>query len=141
MTRHHLLAACMATTLAAAAPSAPPKPLGLDALAKANVMKDPGFKTAYLRALGPLAREYWLIDMDGPGDQQIVPVSGTRMLQVTVCKPHDCGDNAMMVVYSPATRALYGFVTVARRRTTLGQPPAALLPDLQRLWHAAWPMG
>jgi hypothetical protein len=123
----------------AAPPGMLPRPLALEALAKANVMRDPGFKPAYLKALGPLAKEYWLIDMDGPGDQTIVPFAGGRVLEVMTCKDHDCGDNNMVVLYNPTTRALYGIVSVATRVTVIGQPPAALMPELMRLRKAAWP--
>lgn len=131
--------ALMGGTAVASPPRMLPHPLGLEALAKANVMLDPGFKPAYLKALGPLAREYWLIDMDGPGDQKIVPFAGGRVLEVMTCKEHDCGDNNMVVVYNPVTKTLYGIVSVATRVTIIGQPPAAMMPELMRLRKAAWP--
>jgi hypothetical protein len=113
----------------------------LDALVKSNVMKDAGFRTAYLQALGPLQREGWLIEMDGPGDQKIATVGGARYLEVTTCKEHDCGDNAMLVLYSPSPAMLFGLVSRARRIVTIGNPPPALMPDLKRLWKVAWPAG
>ncbi len=44
---------------------------GVDTLVNANVMKDAAFRAAYVQALGPLKREAWLIDMDGPGTQRL----------------------------------------------------------------------
>lgn len=93
------------------------------AFANIAAMTDPGFKPAYLQALGPLKREVWLIDMDGPGDQQAVTVAGSRFLQLTTCKDRDCGDNAMLVLYRPRPRTLWGIVTVHRRATLIGNPP------------------
>jgi hypothetical protein len=127
-----------------AAPS-PPKMRAMAAstvaaLANVGVMTDPGFKAAYLQALGPLRREAWLIDMDGPGDQQVVTVAGGRFLQVTTCKTHACDTDYMLVIYRPQPRALYGLVVVnGGRKTIIGNPPPALIPELRRLSKAAWP--
>lgn len=109
------------------------------ALAHANVMTDPGFRAAYLQALGALQREFWLTDMDGPGDQYVTTVAGTPFLQVSTCKDRDCGDNAMLVLYRPQSRVLWGLVSVHRRLTLIGNPPPAISLQLRRLFRSAWP--
>ncbi len=128
------------------APAAPPAPSGtagsVDALADKDVMSDAGFKAAYLKVLGPLARsEDWLVDMQGPGQQKPVSLAGTRYLMVAVCKPHDCGDNAMMVLYRPETGDLFGIVSVMTHKKPLGSPPPALRGELMKLWKETWPAG
>ncbi|CAN5314273.1 hypothetical protein BH09PSE1_BH09PSE1_00830 [soil metagenome] len=110
-------------------------------LADLEVMTDPGFRSAYLQALGPLQSETWLIDMQGPGDQTTVTVSGATLLQVNTCKDRDCGDNAMVVLYRPQPRAVWGIVSVHRRRTVIGNPPPAILARLQRMFAETWPAG
>ncbi len=109
------------------------------ALANAAAMTDPGFKSAYLQALGPLQRETWLIDMDGPGDQRVTTIAGEPFLQVSTCKNRDCGDNAMLVLYRPRPRTLWGIVTLHRHATMIGNPPPAIVAQLRRLFKAAWP--
>lgn len=111
------------------------------ALANVGAMTDPGFKAAYLRALGPLRREVWLTDMDGPGDQHVATLADGSFLQVSTCKDRDCGDNAMLVLYRPRPRTLWGIVSVHRRKTLIGNPPPAIVLQLQRLFKAAWPAG
>jgi hypothetical protein len=111
------------------------------ALADIGAMTDPGFKAAYLQALGPLRRESWLIDMDGPGDQKITSFAASSFLQVSTCREHDCGDNAMLVLYRPHPRTLWGIVTIDRHATLIGNPPPAVVAQLRRLFKTAWPAG
>ena len=68
-------------------------------------------------------------------------LGGVHYLLAAVCKPHDCGDNAMMVLDRPDTGALYGIVSLKRRKIPVGNPPPELRPHLQRLWKTTWPMG
>ncbi|GAB4067255.1 hypothetical protein KHC28_04470 [Ancylobacter sonchi] len=115
---------------------------GVDQFADIGAMTDPGFKAAYLKALGPLARtEGWLVDMQGPGEQKIETLAGARYLLVATCKTHDCGDNAMLVLYRPENGELFGLVSVKRMKKPLGSVPPALRPELMRLWKAEWPAG
>ncbi|MCB4770999.1 inhibitor of vertebrate lysozyme family protein [Ancylobacter sp. Lp-2] len=115
---------------------------GVDQFADIGAMTDPGFKAAYLKALGPLARtEGWLVDMQGPGEQKIETLAGGRYLLVATCKTHDCGDNAMLVLYRPEAGELFGLVSVKRMKKPLGTVPPALRPELMRLWKAEWPAG
>ncbi|MCK0198371.1 inhibitor of vertebrate lysozyme family protein [Ancylobacter sp. 6x-1] len=113
----------------------------VDALLKDGYTEDPGFMAAYRKALGPLAAEDWLTSFEGPGDSRAVTLAGTRYLLAAVCKPHDCGDNAMMVLYRPDTGALFGIVSIRHGKRTVGNSPAPLRPDLLRLWKDIWPAG
>jgi hypothetical protein len=140
---------CGAGGVSLAPPPPPPEPeapkmrataeLSVDKLATQDVMTDPGFHAAYLAALGPVGQDYWLIEMDGPGEQKAVTVGGVRYLEVESCKPHDCGDNNMIVIYRPAPRALYGAI---RRKggapVLIGNPPLPIAVQLKRLWTEAW---
>ncbi|MBS7540137.1 Ivy family c-type lysozyme inhibitor [Ancylobacter lacus] len=134
-------------TAAAPPPAAPAAPVSgqastVDAFADKDAMSDAGFRAAYLKVLGPLARrEDWLVDMQGPGQQKAVSLAGTRYLLVAVCKPHDCGDNAMMVLYRPETRELFGIVSVTGAKKPLGNPPPALRGEVMKLWKETWPAG
>jgi hypothetical protein len=144
---HGPMRRCGARAAVAPPPPAAPAPPRMRATAASTVaalehvgaMTDPGFKAAYLRALGPLQREIWLIDMDGPGDQHVATVAGGPFLQVSTCKDRDCGDNSMLVLYRPRPRTLWGVVSVRGRKTLIGNPPTAIVPQLLRLFKAAWP--
>jgi Inhibitor of vertebrate lysozyme (Ivy) len=112
---------------------------GVDTLVNANVMKDAAFRAAYVQALGPLKREAWLIDMDGPGTQRLETVAGSRYLLVTTCKDHDCGANNMVVLYATAPPALYGEVWRGGRLTAIGNPPPRVALELKKIWNTEWP--
>jgi hypothetical protein len=130
------------TTLAPLAAAAPRKPAAANAHLgesfQVEAMANPGFKAAYLAALGPLKREAWLVRMNGPGDQKIVTVAGGTFTQVAVCKDHDCEGNAMLLVYRPQPQTLWGIVAVQGRMTLIGNPPPVAVPELRRLFKARW---
>jgi hypothetical protein len=108
--------------------------------AAASPLADREFKRAYHGALGPKVRESWLATLDGPAlDQKTVRVAGTEYVQIAFCKAHDCHDNNVLLLYSRASGTVYGVVFEAgRRRTLIGQPPAAVAAELDRLWRAEW---
>lgn len=106
------------------------------------LLKDPNFKRAYLQALGPLAREPWLIELDGPAQPvEKVQVAGTEYQLVSVCKNHDCYDNSMVVLYAAASSKVYGTVFRRGQTTLVGAPPAPVAAELQRLWKSTYRSG
>jgi hypothetical protein len=111
----------------------------VDKLVNEDLMTDPGFHAAYLAAFGPVGKDYWLTEMDGPGEQKVVTMGGVRYVELTICKPHDCGDNNLMVLYRPAPRALYGAI---RRKggpaVTIGHPPLPIAVQVKQLWAKEW---
>ena len=107
-----------------------------------DLLRDPKFKTAYLQALGPLAREKWLATLTGPAPEvKTLSVAGTEMKLAASCKPHDCGDNNTVLLYDAAHAAVYGKVYQAGRSTLLGNPPPALAAELDKLWRQEWRSG
>jgi inhibitor of lysozyme (Ivy) len=103
------------------------------------LLKDASFKRAYAQALGPLAREPWLMALDGPAQPvEKVQVAGNEYQLVSVCKNHDCYDNNIVVLYGAATGKVYGTVLLGGRATLVGAPPAAVASELQRLWRATY---
>jgi inhibitor of lysozyme (Ivy) len=100
-----------------------------------DLLKSPKFKTAYLAALGPKAKEKWLATMTNSGLVRTETVAGERWQVATPCKPHDCADNNLFLLYSPSRGALVGHLYEKGRVTTLGSPDAALGAELQRLWN------
>ena len=121
-----------------AVPGAPPAAMVMPA----SMLKDANFRRAYAQALGPLAREPWLMTLDGP--QQPVEkrqVAGTEYQVVSVCKNHDCYDNSMVVLYAAASNTVYGTVLLRGRSTLVGAPPPPVAAELQRLWKSTYRSG
>jgi hypothetical protein len=111
-------------------------------MAPSELLRDPKFKSAYLKTLGPLAREPWLATLSGPAPQlQTLRVGGTEMQLAAVCKPHDCGENNSVLLYDAAAAAVYGKVYQAGRTTLLGNPGAPLAAELDKLWRQQWRSG
>ena len=100
-----------------------------------DLLKDPKFKAAYLGALGPKAKERWLAQMSNSSLVRKVSVGGDEYQVATPCKPHDCGDNNLLLLYSPARGVVYGKLFEKGRSTPLGQPNAAMSAELDRMWN------
>jgi hypothetical protein len=113
---------------------APPPPLG-----PTDLLKDAKFKAAYFSALGPLSRERWLAQLDGPAPEvKTIKALGADYQLVSVCKPHDCAQHNLVVLWSAATGTLYGKVYQAGRGTLLGRPPSRGVPEIERIWKGEW---
>lgn len=102
-----------------------------------DMLRDARFKRAYVQALGALAREPWLMRLDGPG-QPIGKqrVAGAEYQFVSVCKPHDCYDHSMVVLYAATSQTVHGLVQQRGRLTLIGAPPPAVSRELERLWRS-----
>ena len=97
------------------------------------------FKSAYFKALGARVKESWLTKLDGPAPElKKVRVAGTEYLMASVCKPHDCGDNNTVLLYSARNGSVYGKVLDRRRALLIGDPPPAVAAELDRLWANEW---
>lgn len=108
-------------------------------LGSADLLRDPRFKAAYLQALGPLAKEGWLARMQGPATElRKVKVAGNDFALAATCKPHDCADHNMVLLWTPKPGVLHGLVYQRGRSTLIGNPPPEVAKELQRLWAAEW---
>ncbi len=111
-------------------------------LSPVDMLKDAKFKRLYVQALGPLAREPWLMELDGPAPPvKMVQIAGTTYQLLSVCKNHDCYDNSMVVLYAALPKALYGKVFLRGRSILVGAPPAPIATELERLWKATYRSG
>ncbi len=130
---------CETPAAAQAAPSPAPAPASLDTYPP-QMLADPTFRAAYHKALGPKSKLRWLARLEGPGTLvRPVSVEGVDYRLVAVCKPHDCADNNMVVLYAKAERRLVGKVFEGGSQVTyLGAPSRALADELERLWTEEW---
>ncbi|WP_079415456.1 Ivy family c-type lysozyme inhibitor [Thiomonas intermedia] len=126
-----------------AAPAPPPLPAPGEAASPTDLLRDPRFKAAYLAALGPLAREAWLRTLNGPAPpNRQVQIDGHTYTLSAACKPHDCGDNNLVLLYNPRSGTVHGRVLQQGRRATLiGKPPPRLAAAIETLWRQEWRQG
>lgn len=122
---------------AARAPVAPGS-----ARSPSELIRDPRFKPAYGRALGPLAREPWLAEMNGPAPElKRQRIGGVDYTVAAFCKPHDCHDHNAVLLYDAAQGRVYGLVQQRGRTQSIGSPPGPMLIDLNAAWQRAWGKG
>ena len=122
---------------------APASPASLtsnaEPLGAPDLLRDPQFRTVYFKALGARSKEPWLNKLDGPAPElKRVRVGGTEYIMASVCKPHDCADNNTVILYSKQNGMVYGKVLERRRASLIGDPPAAIASELDRLWASEW---
>lgn len=103
-------------------------------LTAADLLKNPKFKSAYTAALGPRANERWLAAMSNSAPVRTIQVAGEAYQVATPCKPHDCADNNLLLLYAPASGKVYGHLHESGRVTLIGQPSPGLNRELARLW-------
>ncbi|MEO6746188.1 MAG: Ivy family c-type lysozyme inhibitor [Caldimonas sp.] len=102
-------------------------------------LKEPAFKTAYLKALGPRASTPWLAKRDGPApEDKFIQVAGERYVMNAFCKNRDCGDNSAVILYAPDRQVVYGTVYEKGKTALIGDPPHAVGAELAKLWKKEW---
>lgn len=114
------------------------KGYALTELSASGLLYDPKAKVAYMKALGPLAKELWLAKLDGPSPQnRPVKVAGTDFVLVAACKNRDCEQNNTVLLWS-APDVVYGKVYQRGKSTLIGAPPPAVAGELEKLWKTEW---
>jgi len=113
----------------------PPPPTG----SPAALAQGPAMQKAWRAALGTRENDRWLVRREGPAPEpQWVTVDGTRYLLHAFCKPHDCYDNNAIALYDQGSGRIYGLVQRNGSNRLVGSPPAALAPQLDKLWREQW---
>jgi hypothetical protein len=119
-----------------ALPGAPPRAAEVGPTA---LLADPKFKALYLKALGPLARERWLARLDGPAPtNKKAKVAGQEYTLAAACKPHDCADNNIVLLYSATQGVVYAQVHLRGRDVALGGPTPQIAAEMAQLWKKEW---
>lgn len=112
----------------AASPGSPP-----------DLLKDARFRATWTKAIGPLSRERWIARLDGPAPAlRKATVAGTPYTVGASCKPHDCGDNNLVLLHDEAGGGVLGLVHQAGRETLLGAPSPEMAQELRKLWRQEW---
>ena len=72
------------------AASAQPRATSSEPIGPPDLLRDPKFKSAYYKGLGPKVKENWLADLDGTAPElKKVKVGGTEYVLASACKNHD----------------------------------------------------
>lgn len=100
-----------------------------------DLLRDARFRAAYSAALGPKAKTAWLAKLDNSALVRTVTVGGVAYQVATPCKPHDCADNNMLVMYAPASGTVVGMLHEKGRGTLIGAPAPALAAEVEKLWR------
>ncbi|MCD6681657.1 MAG: hypothetical protein LT102_13580 [Burkholderiaceae bacterium] len=104
-----------------------------------DLLRDAQFRAAYSKALGPLSRERWLERMDGPAPPlRKLTIGGVEYTVAAVCKPHDCAEHNMVVLYEPRQGSVYGLVQQRGGKRMLGSPPGTVAAEIEKLWTTEW---
>jgi hypothetical protein len=67
-----------------------------------------------------------------------VEVEGTVYVVGSSCKPHDCGDNTIVVLYAAEKKTVYGKLVRSSGSRLIGAPPPAVAAALERAWTSEW---
>jgi hypothetical protein len=107
-------------------------------LGASGLLYDPKTKSAYMKALGPLAKEPWLSKLDGPSPQnRPVKVANNDFVLIAACKNRDCEQNSAVLLWS-SPDTIYGKVVQRGKSSLIGAPPPAVASELEKLWKTEW---
>ncbi len=58
-----------------------------------------------------------------------------------MCKPHDCGDNNLILIYDRNAKIVQGLINERGNQTLFGRPSTTMKAELERLWKGEWGKG
>lgn len=99
-----------------------------------ELLRDTRFRTAYAAALGPKAKQPWLARLSNSALLRPHRFESVEYQIASPCKPHDCAEHNLLLLYAPASGHLYGQLHERGQVTLLGSPSPALSQELSRLW-------
>ncbi|MDD2774767.1 MAG: Ivy family c-type lysozyme inhibitor [Gallionella sp.] len=92
-----------------------------------DLLKQPTFKTIYLKTLGTKAKVKWLAKLSGPSSPNTQRMVGTLTYQFAhTCKPHACGTDHLALAYHADSKRLYLKLTQETGVQWLGEPSAEM---------------
>ncbi|MDB5847236.1 MAG: hypothetical protein JWP29_988 [Rhodoferax sp.] len=104
-----------------------------------KMLLDEQFKSSYLRALGPLARDRWLAQLEGPRPPtRQLRLDGNEYTVIAVCKAHACADHNTVLLYAATQATVFGKVFQAGQSRYYGDPSPALAVALDQIWATEW---
>ncbi len=105
-----------------------------------EVLKKPAYRTAWTQLLASSKpTPSWLTTFTKTSNGVETPstpvtVAGQTYEAYSVCKPHDCSDNRLEVIYAPGGQQAWGILIVnAGKPRYLGSPDAAMTSALNQI--------
>ena len=105
-----------------------------------DVLKKPTYRTAWNQLLASSKpTPSWLTTFTKTSNGVVTPaqpvtIAGQRYEAYSVCKPHDCADNRLEVIFSPGGQQVWGVLIVdAGKPRFLGSPDAAITAALNQI--------
>jgi hypothetical protein len=124
------------------APSAAQAAPASDSVQNWDYVGDRKFKQLYHKALGSKSKIPWIARLDGPSSGgKEVSVAGVTYWQIAVCKPHDCADNNLILIYDRNAKIVYGLINERGNQSLFGRPSTTMKAELERLWKSEWRQG
>lgn len=100
-----------------------------------DLFKRSGFREAHLAALGALKSERWIAQLSGPAGEVVgQSVNGVDYLLADSCKPHDCGEENLVLAFAPTQSTVFVLLNRNGKRQLLGTPPAAVARALEKAY-------
>lgn len=99
-----------------------------------ELLRDARFRSAYAAALGPKAKLPWLARLSNSALLRPHRFETVEYQIASPCKPHDCAEHNLLLLYAPASGKVYGQLYERGQVTLLGSPSPALSQELGRLW-------
>lgn len=104
-----------------------------------DLMKDARFRAAWTKAIGPLSRQRWIAQLNGPAPElRSETLAGTAYTVGAVCKPHDCGDNSLVLLHDAKGGRVLALIHQNGRETLVGAPSPEMAQELRRIWRQEW---
>jgi len=98
------------------------------------LLKDARFRAGFAAALGASAKERWIAALSNSGPVIEVRADGETWLQATPCKPHDCAENNLLLLYSRTSGDVTGVLHAKGRHAPVGSPSPALAAAMEKMW-------
>lgn len=96
-----------------------------------DLMEQPAHRAAWKSMLAGQPVPPWVKTFDQTLNATASPVEPVSVGGIPytlgwICKPHDCGDNQLYVLFAPEARQAWGLLITGNARQWLGNPDAAV---------------
>jgi len=103
-----------------------------------QLLHDPKFKQEYMKVTDGLRNLKWIREIDATAPQnRIVNINGKDYVYIEFCKPHNCADEMVFMLYDPENNKIIGsYITNVNGKyveVPLGRPTAEELKHLHKL--------
>ncbi len=86
------------------------------------IEKHKELKELYLKSIGELKNLYWIRNLDvvAPENKSLT-IDDKKYVFITFCKPHDCGDNNVVLLFDPEKKEFFGYYILGNKKIKIGK--------------------